>query len=268
MKRPRTSCSRVRASPALALVGRSGHRLSRPRPSFTSAFAFAVSCFRKRSRWRAGAFWFTLFLVYVVVTLHDIRVELHQIPAPVGNAYGAAVIPDALRVHGVSWMQSGKAVRELRLGEIAEGVLLAAVLGFLGRRRAPGADGLRLDSFCAGAALYAGSWAFESNFDYRLVFLLLCVPQLAAWRRTGAGPVAWPTAPLLAILVTLWLSTQYPPLPFGLQTWYLGPKPSRPEEAVENWFLFAWLGAALAVTLIRGWKTSPAGPGSPAGSRA
>ena len=42
----------------------------------------------------------------------------------------------------------------------------------------------------------------------------------------------------------MWLSSVYPPLPFGLQTWYTGL--SIPPEEILNWFLFAWLAAALA----------------------
>jgi Glycosyltransferase family 87 len=210
------------------------------------ALALAI-LFRKRSRFAAGAFWAALFVVYVALTLHDIRVELHQIPAPITNAFGAAVIPDALRANGVSWMQSAAAVREMRFGVILEAVALAVVLALFGRRRAPSADELRLDGFCAGAAVYVGSYAFESNFDYRLIFLLLCVPQLCAWRRNGTGPLALPGAALVAILATLWLSSAIPPLPFGLQTWYMGLT-FPPEEAL-NWFLFAWLGAALALAL-------------------
>jgi hypothetical protein len=48
--------------------------------------------------------------------------------------------------------------------------------------------------------------------------------------------------------VTLWLSSSQPPLPFGLQTWYV--KLSFPPEEVLNWLLFAWLGAALAAGLL------------------
>jgi hypothetical protein len=46
----------------------------------------------------------------------------------------------------------------------------------------------------------------------------------------------------------LWLSSAQPPLPFGLQTWYVGL--AFPPEEVLNWLLFAWLGAALASGLL------------------
>ena len=44
--------------------------------------------------------------------------------------------------------------------------------------------------------------------------------------------------------MTLWLSSAQPPLPFGLQTWYVTL--AFPPEEVLNWLLFAWLAAALA----------------------
>jgi hypothetical protein len=49
-------------------------------------------------------------------------------------------------------------------------------------------------------------------------------------------------------VATLWLSSSQPPLPFGLQTWYVNL--SFPPEEVLNWLLFAWLGAALAAGLL------------------
>ena len=92
--------------------------------------------------------------------------------------------------------------------------------------------------------MYVGTYVFGSNFDYRLAFLLLCVPQLCTWVRSGGAPAPWPAAALGALLVTLWLSSSQPPLPFGLQTWYVNLR--FPPEEVLNWLLFAWLAAALA----------------------
>ena len=43
-----------------------------------------------------------------------------------------------------------------------------------------------LVGFHAGALIYLGTFAVANNFDYRLVFLLLTLPQLVEWVRTPA----------------------------------------------------------------------------------
>jgi hypothetical protein len=63
-----------------------------------------------------------------------------------------------------------------------------------------------LDLFWAGACVFVGSYAITRNFDYRLVFCLLTVPQLARWAaaRSPVGFVA-----IAALLGTTWLDGWY-----------------------------------------------------------
>jgi len=211
------------------------------------AFA-AVVLVRLRRRWPAAIASLVVLAVYVVVTLNDIRTLRHVIPRVVVNSYGAGVIVEALRESDVSWVQSAAEVRYVRLGILALGALLALVLILVGRRGDGGGDARRLDAFWAGAGIYLGTYVFGNNFDYRLAFLLLCIPQLCAWASEGGSPVPWPGAALGTLLVTLWLSSAKPPLPFGLQSWYV--KQGFPPEEALNWLLFAWLGAALACGLL------------------
>ena len=209
--------------------------------------AAALAIFaRRRGRFAAGAAGAAVLLAYGLATLSDIRTLRSVIPRVVTNSYGAGVVVEALHEAGVSWAQSPTEVRVLRLGLIALGLVLAAVLLGAASRGRDG-DERRLDAFWAGAAIYAGSYVFGSNFDYRLAFLVLCVPQLCAWARRGASPLPGARAALGALLLTLWLSSEQPPLPFGLQTWYTGL--SFPPEEVLNWLLFAWLVGAMAATV-------------------
>ena len=41
----------------------------------------------------------------------------------------------------------------------------------------------------AWSEIYVGSYAVMHNYDYRLVFLLLAIPQLLRWGREAAGAV-------------------------------------------------------------------------------
>ncbi len=202
---------------------------------------------RHRYRWRAGALGGAVFVAYALATLEDIRTILSVIPRAIQNAYGAGVPVAALHVDGVGWLQSDSQLRWARFAVIGLGLLLAA--GFMLRRRVVrrGAYERRLDLFWAGASIYATSYTFDSNFDYRLIFLIFCMPQLCAWARCRTSPLPGARAALAAVVLTLWLSSTYPPLPFGLQTWYTGL--SFPPEEILNWLLFAWLLAALAATV-------------------
>ncbi len=210
--------------------------------------AFAgVVLVRVRRRWPAAIVSAVILAAYAALTLNDIRTLRHVVPRVVVNSYGAGVVVEALHLAHVGWVQSAAEIRYVRLAVIALGLLLG--LGFLLLGRAGSTvDERRLDAFWAGSAIYVATYVFESNFDYRLAFLLLCIPQLCAWARRGGAPAPWPAAALAALLVTLWLSSAVPPLPLGLQTWYV--KLSFPPEEVLNWLLFAWLGAALAAGLL------------------
>ena len=76
---------------------------------------------------------------------------------------------------------------------------------FAGRRRSPP---LRWSPSTPGALIYLGTFAVANNFDYRLVFLLLTLPQLVAWVCTPAHPLSAPgAATLFMILVLLWVGS-------------------------------------------------------------
>jgi hypothetical protein len=207
------------------------------------AFGLAVLV-RRRKRWPALAASVVVLGVYALATLDDIRTLRHVIPRVVQNSYGAGVVSQALSEAGVSWARSAAESRDVRLAVIVLGALAAACLVSLVRGREPRvASELRLDAFWAGAGIYAGTYLFGNNFDYRLVFLLFCVPQLCTWARQGGSPAPWPAAAIVAIVGTFWLSSAFPPLPFGLQSWYRGL--SFPPEEALNWALFVWALAAL-----------------------
>jgi hypothetical protein len=70
-----------------------------------------------------------------------------------------------------------------------------------------------LDLFWAGACVYVGTYAIARNYDYRLVFCLLTVPQLCRWSADGSR-IAW--LAIAALLATMWLDGYYS---WFLATW-------------------------------------------------
>ena len=93
-----------------------------------------------------------------------------------------------------------------------------------------------LDGFRAGAAVYLTTFLFSVSFDYRLLFLLLCVPllcSLASSRATGRG---WGVAALVLIFGLMW--------PNGL-FW----KPLLLVKEASSWGLYFTLTVLLFSTL-------------------
>src|SRR5207302_822458 len=145
------------------------------------------------------------FGVYVLATLGTVRQILRVVPQAESYSYGIA--PFGRWAANVSSTYSlhlpGTAWRWIVIGAAAAtGILLRTWL----RRRLAIAqeateDQRDLDYFVAGSAIYVGTFALAQNFDYRLVFLLLTIPQLFRWTRTGRA-----TALIALVLVqaTLW----------------------------------------------------------------
>jgi hypothetical protein len=63
-----------------------------------------------------------------------------------------------------------------------------------------------LDGFRLGAAIYVGTFMLGNNWDYRLMFTLFCLPQLADWARDHRRQVARAARlTLAALLASLWM---------------------------------------------------------------
>jgi len=213
------------------------------------AFALVV-LLRQADRRRLAGFGVvaTGFLAYLLATLGDVRTILRVVPQATWFSYGAEVGPDSLR----EWLARHVwgALGDHALGLVTTPLLLAlacgtaVLLAWKRRNGWAGDDSLALDAFIAGAAVYAGSFALMRNWDYRLAFLLLTLPQLTRWARGGPAPVPLPRLTLLAVLAALWLADTV--------------DPARPLDEVLNWLVFMSLTAGLAAVLLP-FRTSPAG---------
>jgi len=98
-------------------------------------------------------------------------------------------------------------------------------------------------AFLFGAGIYCGTYLLGTNFIYRLMFLLLCVPQLQDWqirRREGDKGVGIAELTLFAtVLGVLWLNGS----PNGHSIFLLLPQ-------LLNWFLFFCMAAVLMMNLL------------------
>lgn len=207
------------------------------------AFAF-VALLRQPRRWRIWGLALVAlgFGVYVLATLNDIRTIQRVLPQEIYYSYGADVGVRAV----VDWLAARSPSLAFAAHDANERVILVvlilaavAVGGAIARSWQPPAtqDQRELDLFLAGSAIFAGTFVLEHNFDYRLVYLLLVVPQLLRWaRRSTLARLV-----LGAIVATLWLSE-------SLSNWYWRMRYPLPYDELVNWLLFACLmGMAAAV---------------------
>lgn len=222
----------------------------------------------------SGLLMVALFAVYVVATFDTIQTIEQVVWQVIPVSYGADVGVDSVQSFSadkgsLDWLEG--------MGDWLTGVCVlagAAAIGLISwRRRALGvslsrrAEGreLHFDAFVAGAGIYVASFALWHNWDYRLIFLLLALPQLIAWARISPSPVPAPRLTLAALFGTLWLSE---PLTANVGFW-VAPFDFLTLESLNlsldevcNWFLFVALGTGLAVAtlpsltdLLRGLRT-------------
>jgi len=105
-------------------------------------------------------------------------------------------------------------------------------------------------AFLFGAGIYCGTYLLGTNFIYRLMFLLLCIPQLLDWLMRKSQKASWvPEAGvLITVLGVLWLNGNSN----GHTSFLLLPQ-------VRNWILFFLLAAVLTCNLLRHLRTSRLG---------
>jgi hypothetical protein len=96
-------------------------------------------------------------------------------------------------------------------------------------------------AFLFGAGIYCGTYLLGTNFIYRLMFLLLCIPQLLDWQRDVGKSAGIAEQGLFGtILGALWLNGNAN----GHSIFLLLPQ-------LLDWFLFFCLAAVLMLNLLR-----------------
>jgi hypothetical protein len=181
---------------------------------------------RRRNATVTAALCIALFAAYVVVFRADIEAIVRATPHDQYDSYGARILPAAI-YHRLVLQASGfGSIVKLALAIVTVliGISMAWVIG---RRRQPRPDAREGDwsrlAFAMGSLLFLGTFALSVNFDYRLVLLLLTLPQLFRWigdpSRDPRGPLA--SVAIVSILILLWIGPVSKPLALSdeLVTW-------------------------------------------------
>jgi hypothetical protein len=187
---------------------------------------------RQRRAATIGLAMLLAFGVYVAAVFEELRVILEVVPREIGQSYGAGVLADGL-VDALD-LTSGSAPA-ISIALVVFGALVAISLGRRWRSRVSvSPSDRRLDALWVGGGIYVGSYAVMHNYDYRLLFLLLAIPQLLRWIREPDGGMPFAGLGLAALMTSLLFAAR---LVYDLA----------PEEVV-NWFLFVYLAAVLVAT--------------------
>ena len=104
-------------------------------------------------------------------------------------------------------------------------------------------DGVAGTAFLFGAGIYCGSFLLGTNFVYRLMFLLLCLPQLRLWAEGALADnhrtVTSARVLVGTILFALWMNGS----PNGHTTFMLVPQ-------LANWLIFFGLATILVLNFV------------------
>lgn len=163
---------------------------------------------------RAAVGCLALFAIYCVSSFRDI-VHVTEIATQGQDfSYGARILPAHLYHQLGADRWAGPAAVKQVLAALPLACIAALIVVRLRRRLAArghqteeaNAATASLVALHIGALIYLGTFASANNFDYRLIFLLLTLPQLTAW---ASNRVHWLSSlaavNVVAILVLLWV---------------------------------------------------------------
>jgi hypothetical protein len=190
-----------------------------------------------------------LSLIYVVSTMKYIFLIRRNVPTTFVLSYGYKTIflgldhirsEAGLGLLGLAdtWVPSSTAAAVLMCAAIV------AVTSFWNRREFCSVDiSVAGTAFLFGAGIYCGTFLLGTNFIYRLMFLLLCVPQLLDWQiHKYEGDEVIGIAELgllLTVLGVLWVNGNAN----GHSMFLLLPQ-------VLDWFLFFLMATVLLANLL------------------
>jgi glycosyl transferase family 87 len=205
---------------------------------------FALPAFvmtRRPPAARAALLCIAAFAVYVTYSFRDVAHAAAIATQGEELSYGARILPAHL-YHAIGadrW--AGPAAAKQLIAVVPLAVIATALFVWV-KRRLPRADEEAfpatgsLVALHAGALIYLGTFALANNFDYRLVFLLLTLPQLVEWTRTPAHPLSsLAAAALAAVVLLLWVGA----LSHWLDTW----------DELVSWTVAGLLAAVLFATM-------------------
>jgi hypothetical protein len=220
---------------------------------------------KKKFLWLSGAS-VLMVLVYVVCTWDSVKISWTKTMRGDGLSYGTNILitryQQQLTQALTRWFSPPATQLLLQFGLLAAALVLLLACVLLALRNREKADFLterNLAAFRMGAAIYVGTFLLGNNWDYRLAFLVLLVPQLVEWMRSSHKEyrVAAITSMVLVLLSCwhLWI-VELPPVPIL----YSVNDPKRfwiILDEIFNWMLFISLAYLLVASAPEWVKELP-----------
>lgn len=235
-------------------------------PVFASA---AVLHWRRRRALIAFGTLVAVFVAYAIAIRHELETIRRVVPTQINLSFGAGVVVDALReTYGDNaFLVSDRPLAIAVFGLLT--LLVSAAVAFTLARRRPAdpEQSTRLPWLWAGAAAFLGTWALtENSFDYRLAFLLLCVPQLLEWARQSRPAMPLARTALATLVATVWLSDAMQPISVRLLQPWLDAETHFPFDELLVWLLAVYFAVSLIHTRPSWLGRAPedAAPAAPA----
>jgi hypothetical protein len=153
-----------------------------------------------------------VLLIYMYVTWESINVSWNLTMRGKEISYGANVFfyrySQALSQFFSPWFGDLKVDRILKIGPIILAsilVFIAAIAGMRNRESLGISSERNLAAFRMGASIYIGTFLLGNNWDYRLAFLVLVLPQLLEWSRSLIQKYRYiALASLFGVLASCW----------------------------------------------------------------
>jgi hypothetical protein len=193
-------------------------------------------------------------VLYFVLTLPDLAAISEALPQHRMHSYGAKILVGSALSRVLPAYAHPHVVQLIAM--LAVGVLALsawwAASRFLPSQHLGGGDRTdwRLHAFHLGALVYLATFTLINSWDYRLVFLLLTLPQLLEWSDDASPLRGWGRTGTALVLAVL----------------YLGPLLAERSLAdvfanwALAWVLFAFLAPSVRETVVvRGSRAVPAG---------
>jgi hypothetical protein len=220
---------------------------------------------KRKFLWLSGASILVL-VVYMAVTWGSVKASWTKTMRGDDLSYGTNILITRYEeqlTHNLSrWLSSSQSEMLLKYGLLMVALVLLFVFTLLALRNREGSEVLaerNLAAFRMGAAIYVGTFLLGNNWDYRLAFLVLPVPQLVEWMGSThkAYRVAAITSMVLVLLSCwhLWIM-EMPAVPIL----YSVEDPKRfwiVLDEIFNWMLFASLAYLLAASAPEWVKELP-----------
>lgn len=179
---------------------------------------------------------FVFATLYTFLIYSDILLIIEATPKSVNLSYG-------INVFWMTAMRFNSSIGELARFLSPLTVLLALWWAFIALPRndfvpESQSEAVYLDAFRAGSAIYLGTFLLGNNWDYRLIFLILTMPQLVAWVKCRSRYISLISIfSLASILLSLWnlvITSIARHLPYGNYASFV-------LDEISNWVVFIGL---------------------------